>query len=171
MDQQDQLARRAAAGDAAAFTALVRLHEAPVRRFLRRLAGDGGDDLAQEVFIKAWGRAGDWRGEGSYRGWLMKIAWTGFLGAHRAGGRREAREETAHARQGEGRRDPEAAIDLSRALAGLAERERAAALLCFGEGCSHNEAALIMGLPLGTLKSIVARARSALVARLEMVDD
>ena len=45
--------------------------------------------------------------------------------------------------------------------------ERAAALLCFGEGCSHGEAAEIMGLPLGTLKSIVARARAALVKILE----
>lgn len=168
MDQTPQLARQAAAGDAAAFTALVRLHEAPVRRFLRRLAGDGGDDLAQEVFLKAWRRAGDWRGEGSYRGWLMRIAWTGFLGAHRARGRQEARDEAAYEQQGEARRDPDAAIDLSRALAQLDGRERAAALLCFGEGYSHSEAAWIMGLPLGTLKSILARARTALVARLEI---
>lgn len=167
MDQERELARRAAAGDAAAFTALVRLHEAAVRRFLRRLAGNGADDLAQEVFLKAWRRAGEWRGEGSYRGWLMKIAWTAFLGAHRAGGRREARDHAAYEADAPARRDPDAAIDLDRALAALGERERAAALLCFGEGCSHNEAAGIMGLPLGTLKSIVARTRTALVARLE----
>ena len=67
----------------------------------------------------------------------------------------------------ESRHDPDAAIDLERALAGLGERERAAALLCFGEGCSHAEAAAIMALPLGTLKSIVARARAALVETLE----
>jgi len=167
MDQERDLARRAAAGDAAAFTALVRLHEAPVRRFLRRLSNDGAEDLAQEVFLKAWRRAGDWRGEGTYRGWLMRIAWTTFLGAHRAGGRRDARDFAAFEADAPARRDPEAAIDLERALAALSERERAAALLCFGEGCSHDEAAGIMGLPLGTLKSIVARARTALVARLE----
>lgn len=166
MDQDLALARRAAAGDSAAFTALVRAHEAPVRRFLRRLAGDSADDLAQETFLKAWRLAGHYRGEGRYRAWLMRIAWTQFLAAHRSRGRRDARE-AAFAPGEEGRNDPDSAIDLQRALAGLGERERAAALLCFGEGCSHSEAAEIMALPLGTLKSVVARARAALIDRLE----
>ena len=171
MNDEAALARQAAAGDAAAFTALVRLHEAPVRRFLRRLAGDEADDLAQDVFVRAWRRAGDWRGEGRYRGWLLAIAWSAFLSAHRAAGRRAAREWAAIENETNVRADPNRAIDLSRALAALDTRERAAALLCFGEGCSHGEAAAIMGLPLGTLKSIVARARTALAARLEAVDD
>ena len=165
MDQDSELARRAAAGDAAAFAALVRAHEAAVRRFLRRLAADSGDDLAQETFLTAWRRAGDYHGAGRYRAWLMRIAWTTFLGAHRAGRRREAREGGVGPWQAPP--DPDLAIDLARVLAALGERERAAALLCFGEGCSHAEAAEIMGLPLGTLKSIVARARAALVERLE----
>ena len=171
MDPDLDLARRAAAGDAAAFAALVRAHEAAVRRFLARLtrganSGEGGaDDLAQEVFLKAWRSADAFRGDGSYRAWLMRIAWTLFLSAHRARGRREAREQASSAPQS--RHDRDTAIDLQRALAGLGERERAAALLCFGEGCSHGEAAQIMGIPLGTLKSILARARSALVQRLE----
>jgi len=166
MDQDAVLAGRAAAGDAAAFTALVRAHEGAVRRFLARLTrGDGADDLAQEAFLRAWRRAGDYRGAGSYRGWLMRIAWTAFLDARKSAGRREDREMAVL--QQESPRNPDAAIDLGRALAGLGTRERAAALLCFGEGCSHAEAAQIMGLPLGTLKSILARARAALVARLE----
>jgi RNA polymerase sigma-70 factor (ECF subfamily) len=169
MDQDSELARRAAAGDAAAFAALVRAHEGAVRRFLARLTrGDGADDLAQEVFLKAWRRAGDWRGEGSYRGWLLRIAWTMFLTAYRAQGRRAARDQAAFEGGAPAARDPDMTIDLSRALAALDERGRAAASLCFGEGCSHNEAAQIMGLPLGTLKSIVARARAALVERLEV---
>lgn len=165
MDQDVELARRAAAGDAAAFAALVRAHEAAVRRFLRRLAGEAADDIAQEVFLKAWRAAGHYRGDGRYRAWLMRIAWTLFLGARRADKRRDAREAAAPAP--DGRRDPDLAIDLERALSGLGQREKAAALLCFGEGCSHTEAALIMDLPLGTLKSTVARARAALVKTLE----
>jgi RNA polymerase sigma factor (sigma-70 family) len=166
MDDELGLARRAAAGDAAAFAALVRTHEAAVRRFLARLTrGDGADDLAQEVFLKAWRSADAFRGEGSYRAWLMRIAWTLFLSAQRAKGRRDAREQAAPE---PGRHDDrDTAIDLQRALVGLGERERAASLLCFGEGCSHGEAARIMGIPLGTLKSILARARAALVQRLE----
>lgn len=170
MDQDNALARRAAAGDAAAFVQLVRRHEGAVRRFLTRLSrGEGADDLAQEVFLKAWRRARDWRGDGSYRAWLMKIAWTQFLTSYRAKGRSAAREQEAYEREAASAHDPDTAIDLGRALAALGERERAAALLCFGEGCSHSEAAEIMGLPLGTLKSIVARARTALAARLEVV--
>lgn len=163
------LARRAAAGDAAAFAALVRLHEAKVRRFLTRLTrGEGADDIAQEVFIKAWRMRGAWREEGSYGGWLMRIAWTSFLTARRTQTRRQERDfQVWEASGGQDEVGPDAAIDIGRALAGLDERERAAAMLCFAEGYSHSEAAGIMDLPLGTFKSIVARARSQLVASLE----
>jgi len=169
VDQDAVLARNAAAGDVAAFTALVRAHEAAVRRFLGRLTRDGADDdLAQEVFLRAWRSAGAYRGDGSYRGWLLRIAWTEFLGSTRAAGRRAARDQSAYEAGQPPQRDAEAALDLARALAALGERERAAASLCFGEGCSHSEAAEIMGLPLGTLKSILARARTALASRLEI---
>ncbi|HEX9931465.1 MAG TPA: RNA polymerase sigma factor [Allosphingosinicella sp.] len=168
MDAEKDLATTAAAGDAAAFTALVRQHEAAVRRFLARLTrGAGADDLAQEVFVRAWRKSGEWHGSGSYRSWLFGIAWTEFLASRRSEGRRAARDQEAYERSAPPSADPEAALDLQRALAALGERERAAASLCFGEGCSHAEAAEIMGLPLGTLKSIVARARTALAARLE----
>lgn len=165
MDEDVALAQRTAAGDAAAFAMLVRAHEGAVRRFLHRLASEAADDLAQETFLKAWRAAGRYRGEGRYRAWLLGIAWRLFLDARRADLRREARE--ASATPAGTRPDPDAAIDLDRALAVLGQRERVAALLCFGEGCSHSEAAEIMGLPLGSLKSIVARARVALVKTLE----
>lgn len=169
MTDESGLARRAAAGDAAAFAALVRLHEAKVRRFLARLTrGEGADDIAQEVFIKAWRMRGAWREEGSYGGWLMRIAWTTFLSARRSDNRRQERDFQAwEAAEGRKAVEPDSAIDVGRAFAGLDERERAAAMLCFAEGYSHSEAAGIMDLPLGTLKSIVARARTQLVASLE----
>jgi RNA polymerase sigma-70 factor (ECF subfamily) len=169
MTDESALARRAAAGDAAAFAALVRLHEAKVRRFLTRLTrGEGADDIAQEVFLKAWRMRGAWREEGSYGGWLMRIAWTSFLSARRSQGRREERDSWAwEASERAVATGPDVAIDVGRALAGLDERERGAAMLCFAEGYSHSEAAGIMDLPLGTLKSIVARARIQLVASLE----
>jgi len=172
MDRETDLAKAAAAGDVAAFTALVRLHEAPVRRFLQRLLkGDGADDLAQEVFLKAWRMAAHWRGDGSYKAWLMGIAWTSFLGFRREEGRRTARDTNAFQSEYLSAPDANAALDLSRALKSLPDRERAAALLCYGEGYSHGEAAEIMGLPLGTLKSLVARARTALTDRLETSHD
>ncbi|HET9810305.1 MAG TPA: RNA polymerase sigma factor [Sphingomicrobium sp.] len=169
MDEDLALARAAASGDAAAFARLVRTHEAAIRRFLTRLAGHSADDLAQEAFLRAWRLAGTFKGSGSYKSWLMGIAWTQFLASRRSDKRRAERE---------GQWKPEAAppspdrrIDIQRALSVLGERERAAALLCFGEGCSHSEAAAIMDIPLGSLKSIVARARSALAAQLETAND
>jgi DNA-directed RNA polymerase specialized sigma24 family protein len=60
-------------------------------------------------------------------------------------------------------------LALDRALAALGPRERAAALIVFGEGHSHSEAATMLRLPLGTLKSLVARARAALIPLLEGV--
>ena len=172
MTDEERLARRAAADDAAAFAALVTLHEAAVRRFLRRLLrGEGADDLAQEVFLTAWRRRAAWRGEGSYKAWLMRIAWTTFLAGWRAGARRQAREAAAFAPDEETSADPGLRLDVERALARLDPRERAAAMLCFAEGHSHAEAAHILDLPLGTLKSVAARAKAKLKDLLEPEHD
>ena len=170
MDEDTQLAKAAAGGDAAAFSRLVRRHEGAVRRFLRRLSGESADDLAQEVLLQAWRLGSTWRGTGSYKSWLMGIAWTQFLAGRRSDQRRLARE-TAWENPAPVATDTATRIDLMRALSELGERERAAAILCFGEGCSHGEAAAAMRLPLGTLKSIVARARTQLAQRLEVGDD
>jgi RNA polymerase sigma-70 factor (ECF subfamily) len=143
----------------------VRRHERRVRAFLARVTrGEGADDLAQETFLKAWRMASAYRGEGSYEGWLLRIAWRQFLSSWRKR-TEEAAEvpDMADARAEGG----DLRIDVERALDRLGPRERAAAMLCLGEGYSHGEAAEILGLPLGTLKSIVARAKGALVKHLE----
>jgi RNA polymerase sigma factor (sigma-70 family) len=146
----------------------VRRHERRVRSFLARLTrGDGADDLAQETFLQAWRSAGDWRGEGSYEGWLLRIAWRRFLCSRR--GRREEAAAAPDERAAPGGA-PEARLDIERALAALPARERAAALLCYAEGYSHGEAAAIMELPLGTLKSLAARAKAALARHLTEED-
>ena len=131
---------------------------------LRRLAGDDADDIAQDTFIIAWRSAASWRQEGSYRAWLLRIAWRQFL-SHR---RRQKPTEPINAACGIGvqdRADERAAI--SQAMARLGARERMAALLCLADGHSHVEAAMIMQVPLGTLKSLVARAKRELAASLE----
>ena len=123
-----------------------------------------GDDLAQETFLAAWRSAASWRGESSYFTWLARIGWRQFL-SHKRGERAfeplDGAEDVATPSQDELR----AAID--QAMARLPPRERMAALLCFAEGHSHGEAASIMEVPLGTLKSLVARARQRLIHCLE----
>ena len=166
-DEEGELVRRAARDDLAAFAALVRAHEAPLRRYLARLADDEGDDLAQETLLAAWRALGQWRGDGSFGGWLRTIATRRFLDRQRQRGL-DTRpiDEVDLAAPCDGR-DQRIAID--RALARLPDRERAAALLLFAEGHSHGAAAAILGIPLGTLKSIAARARAALIPLLEGV--
>ena len=162
------LARRAAGEDLAAFAALVRAHEASLRRYLRRLAGDEADDLAQEAFLAAWRSIGQWRGEGSFAGWLQQIGTRRFLDRQRKAGPKQFAELDP---QMAGRDDAaDARLAVNQALSALPPRERAAALLVYAEGHSHQEAAQMLGLPLGTLKSIVARARTALAHKLEGVE-
>jgi RNA polymerase sigma-70 factor (ECF subfamily) len=157
------VARRAAAGDLAAFAVLVREHQSALRRFARRLAGDDGDDLAQEALLKAWKAIGQYRGDAAFSTWLQRILLRLFLDRKRAAPEPLMPEV-------EPRQHPDRRIAIDRALGGLALRERAAAVLVFAEGHSHTEAAEAMGVPLGTLKSLVARARTRLLPLLEGVE-
>lgn len=137
-----------------------------LRRYCRRLAGDDADDVAQDALLAAWRALGQWRGDGSFAGWLRQIATRRFLDrCRRGGGARFTALEAADALTGNDDIDRRLAVD--RALGALPPRERAAALLVFGEGHTHVEAAAAMALPLGTLKSILARARAALIPLLE----
>ena len=82
MTEGERAAQRAAAGDAAAFASLVRLHQSQLRAFLLRLTGGRhalADDLAQDTFLEAWRKIAQFRGEGSFAGWLMRIAWSRYL--------------------------------------------------------------------------------------------
>lgn len=163
------LAARAAAGDGAAFGQLVREHQSMLRGFLLRLTrGDRAlaDDLAQEAFLEAWRKIGQFRGEGSFRGWLARIAYTRYLMEARRR-KLEALDEDAGAEQISEGLEPATRFDLERCLAKLPLGERAALTLCYALGHSHDEAAQILGMPIGTVKSHVLRGRKSLMAMLE----
>lgn len=167
----EALAAQARRGSLAAYEALVRRHQAVVRGFLRRLAGDPAlaDDLAQDVFVASWRKIDSFEGRGTYRSWLCRIAYTTFLQDRRAQAARTRREaDLAPVPHGGG--GPDAGLDLQRAFALLSHEQRAAVTLCYGEGLSHSEAAEVLGMPLGTLKSHVLRGRERLVALLGAED-
>lgn len=149
---------------------LVRRHERVVRGFLARVTAGSGraDDLAQETFLAAWAKARTYSGEGRYRGWLLRIAWTTFLMDVRQakrrlpawkGGEAEAPEPVA---PGDAERD----VIVEDALGRLREEDRAAVTLCLILGHSHREAAEILEMPLGTLKTRVARGSAKLIELL-----
>lgn len=154
-DNEEDLAlsRRAAGGDSAAFAMLVEKHEAALRSFLVRLGASDADDIAQEAFLRAWRFAASYDGRARYSTWLTRIAWRCRIDA----ARRQRPEEAAPAEPVE---HGGSSIEIEDMLARLSESERAALVLCEGQGWTHAEAAELLGVPLGTLKSLVARAKA-----------
>jgi RNA polymerase sigma-70 factor (ECF subfamily) len=160
---------RARQGDRHAFAHIVRAHQSRVRLQLCRLSrGDTAlaDDLAQETFVQAWLHLDNFRGDSRLATWLHRIALMRFLQYERRPQLPiEWREPDADIGAGAGH-DPRAVeglgSDLVRALEALSEIQRLVVLHCFHLELSHAEAAQVLGLPLGTLKSHLNRARSRL---------
>jgi RNA polymerase sigma factor (sigma-70 family) len=151
-DEDFALSRRAAGGDSAAFAMLVEKHERPLRAFLARMGTTEPDDVAQDAFLRAWRFAGQYDGRARYSTWLTRIAWRCRIDAAR---RRTVEQDSIAEGQGEACR-----TEVADMLARLSERERASLVLCEGHGWTHQEAAELLALPLGTLKSTVARAKA-----------
>jgi RNA polymerase sigma factor (sigma-70 family) len=160
---------RARQGDRAAFARLVRTHQSRVRLQLRRLTqGDAAlaDDLAQETFVQAWLHLNDFRGDARLATWLHRIALTRFLQHVRRPQLPLEWNAVEASDADEPGHDPRAAEgltrDVERALQALSEIQRLAVVHCFHLDLSHTEAAQVLGLPLGTLKSHLDRAKSRL---------
>jgi RNA polymerase sigma-70 factor (ECF subfamily) len=160
-------------GDSRAFAALVDAHQQAVRGFLRRFAGHwaDADDLAQGAFVTAWRKLARFEGRSSFRSWVSGIGFRIARDAKRAHGRALVRDSAWLAEQDADAAAPiEDRIAVERAMAELPDDQRAAVALCLGEGFSHGEAATILKLPLGTVKSHVTRGRERLLRALEADD-
>lgn len=152
--------------DRNAFEQLVRRHQGMVRAQLRRLLrGDaaGADDLAQETFLLAWRKLDQFRGEARFSTWLYRIAYSCFLQAYRKQPRfaddvGEGEAEHLHA--------PPHAMDLEldfeRAMRRLSMAEHTVLLHCVQMGLSHEEAAYVLAMPLGTVKTHATRGKAKL---------
>jgi DNA-directed RNA polymerase specialized sigma24 family protein len=172
-DGEPALVARAQAGSADAFGRLVHMHQQGLRAFLRRLTGAHGDadDIAQESFVFAWEHIARFDSTLAFRPWLFGIAWRKV----REGKRGWLRRLTRQGRAVEGaatlfQPDPGLGLDLAKALEPLPAEQKAALLLCLAAEFTHAEAATALGLPLGTVKSHVARGREKLVAALGSSD-
>lgn len=170
-DDEAFLLAAAQRGDAAAFGKLVIRHQSALRRQLRQLlrGSDGvADELAQDTFVLAWRRLGEFRGEARFSTWLHRIAYRRFLMHVRAESSRievlASTETDASLAEAAGAGQPELALrlDVERALARLPEAQRLALFHCFQLDLSHEEAAGVLGMPVGTLKSHIARGKTRL---------
>ncbi len=176
----EEIAARLGLGDAEALGSLFERHAQAVLRFCwRRMSADesaasGAEDLMSIVFLKAW----DLRNrivlvEGSARPWLFAVA-TRLLANERRSRRRysaalERYRGSAFAIEPEASDEVVARVDAEvgarRAIAALADlttRERDVAELCLVEECSVADAARVLGVSEGTVKSRLARARARL---------
>ena len=170
MEDAPLIARVVADDDRHAFTTLVRRHQSAVRGFLLRLCcGDGAlaDDIAQETFLRAYQRIGSYRSEGGFHSWLFTIAYRAFASEKRK--RHWSAEELQEVPEVDhpGVCDPDAAAeDIARAMRHLREPERACISLCYQWGMSHQEAAIALSYPVGTVKTHISRGKEKLRAHL-----
>ena len=161
---EQELIALAQAGDLRAISALVNLHQSAVRGFLRRLAGHHNiaDDIAQEAFVAAIASLQKFQGRSSFRSFVCGIAYRIWRGQYRSERRRRKRE-SGYAENAMFEKPPAMDLDLylslRQAMETLEPEQRAALALCLGAEFSHAEAAVALGLPLGTIKSHVARGR------------
>lgn len=149
-----------------AFAELVRRHQSPVRGLLRKLVGTDfslADDLAQETFLRAYKNIGSYRGDAQFSTWLYRIAYNAFQSEARRRKEQVGLDEEQLAREPEPRA-PNLPLqqDLAAAMNKLPESERTAITLCCQTGMSHEEAAHVLDLPLGTVKTNVLRGKEKL---------
>jgi len=166
----EELAAAAAAGDRGAFDALMRRHERLVFRSVWSFAGSREEalDLTQIVFLKAWRALGSFRGEASFRSWLLRIAHHEGLNRVRGAGRRgtavaltevgaEGEAFAAPAAQEEELLDRERRGRLRRALAGLHERYRQPLELRYFHRLPIREIAGVLGTSEAMTKNLLFR--------------
>jgi RNA polymerase sigma-70 factor (ECF subfamily) len=171
----EKLIARAQGGDVRAFEALVAGHLAQVRRFARAFAPteSDADDLAQEALVKVYRNLRLFRYQASFTTWLYTVVRNTLLDFVRSrAGRARAREvalESAHFSGAEdgARADEQLAAEeerrrVWRALRQVALEFRTAVVLFDLEGHSYDEVAVIEGVPVGTIKSRLARGREHL---------
>lgn len=143
-----------------------------LRAFARGLCGrpDMADDLVQETLLKAWAAQERFTPGTSIRAWTFVILRNVFLGDRRrdrfVGNYDEAVAERTLTTPA-GQEAPIHLADLHRAMLALSPERREALLLVGAGGFSYEEAAVICGCAVGTIKSRVGRARAALSAMIE----
>ena len=170
MRTDEELLLQAGGGDETAFEMLLERYRASIQAYIARMVANQStaDDLTQDVFLKVWTNAGQWDGRGSVKGWLYRIATNTCLNHLRTvKRRRETPIETCDSRIWE--RDeysdtvsqsPEDALDQSirrervrNLLSKLPEDKQRVIGMVFAADMGIREAATMLGIPEGTVKS------------------
>ena len=175
------LLESARAGDEAAFGQLIRAYERTVIRTVLAALGrrEDAEDAAQDAFIQAWRHLGSFRGEATFRTWLLTIAWRKALDRRRS--RSRWWQRSAAVAEGDPFDDvagvlpnPERAAiardtcDRIKAhIARLSPTLRDTLLLAASGDHTYEEIGAMLGTPVGTIKWRVAEARRLVASRIE----
>jgi RNA polymerase sigma-70 factor (ECF subfamily) len=182
-DADREALARVAAGDADAFAPLVERHQARLLRLCERMLGDpeAARDAVQEVFLKAFAKAGSYRPRGQVFTWLYRIAVNHCLNRLRrqrivrflqlAPADDESAGGAAALDPADGAADPEAGaaarqrwLATRRAIAELPPGQRAVLVLAKFEGLAYRQIAEALGITLGAVESRLFRAMRTLEA-------
>lgn len=163
VDIEDLHLRKACTGDSAAFTALIRNYDHQLRGYAYQILRDRTlmDDALQNAYLSAFKAIGSFKGHASFRSWMYRIVHNACIDLIRK--RRDERELFESAAIAAG---PETGatdrLDLAQAFGRMSPDHRAVLLLVDVEGFDYGAAGEILGVPVGTVRSRLNRARAAM---------
>jgi len=171
-ERDEELVRRFRAGDADAFTTLVRRHQQRVYSLCLRVLGDAdaAADVAQDTFLTVLRKLDGFRGEAAFTTWLHRVTVNACYDELRRKRRRPMLHVVA---EGDREHEPGPPVrdhadevagtrDVAAALAQVPEEFRVALVLADVHDMAYQEIAEVLEVPIGTVKSRVHRGRLAL---------
>jgi RNA polymerase sigma-70 factor (ECF subfamily) len=166
-----ELVRQIAQGDRAALVAVYERHAGAVLSHLVLLTGDHGlsEEILQDTMPAVWRGAARFRGESSVRSWIIAIARRQCRDRQRRTRPRVVGPDVLADRPSPEPGPEQKALDrasaraVGEAIGELAPHHREVLGLVFGSGLSLGEAAAVLDVPVGTVKSRLSAARAALV--------
>lgn len=180
--EDQQLMLRAGKGDLGAFEEVVNRYQHLIFSFVARMVGSDfeAEDIAQEVFLRAWKSASRYEPSAKVSTWLVAIA-KNLVFDNNLRKRKENRVLKSsptcfefRTQEDIEKREPhrileakELAAEVERAILSLPEKARLAIILLRYEGMSYEEVAQVLGISIGALKSVVFRSRQYLKEKLK----
>jgi RNA polymerase sigma-70 factor (ECF subfamily) len=168
------IARVVVSDDRYAFGELVRRHQSAVRATLRKLTGGNtalADDLAQDTFLLAYRNLKSFRQEARFSTWLYRIAYNAFLADTRKMKEWPLPEDAdslapADTAEGHGVARARHCRSIWNAPWPSSPDAERAAIVRLPHDLTHEEAAEVLGCPVGTIKTHILRAKAKLRTRL-----